>query len=49
MLAWRKRLGYDGPLLSALTRLFVKTVLEFYGERDGGGILRPRPDRSTPA
>ena len=23
--AWRKRLGYDGPLLSALTRLFVKT------------------------
>jgi hypothetical protein len=31
--AWRKRLGYDGPLLSALTRLFVKTVLDFYRER----------------
>ena len=34
--AWRKRLGYDGPLLSALTRLFVKTVLDFYRERLGG-------------
>ena len=34
--AWRKRLGYDGPLLSALTRLFVKTVLAFYRERGGG-------------
>ena len=34
--AWRKRLGYDGPLLSALTRLFVKTVLDFYRERGGG-------------
>ena len=34
--AWRKRLGYDGPLLSALTRLFVKTVLDFYGARGGG-------------
>ena len=33
--AWRKRLGYDGPLLSALTRLFVKTVLDFYRERGG--------------
>jgi hypothetical protein len=33
--AWRRRLGYDGPLLSALTRLFVKTVLDFYGERGG--------------
>ena len=30
---WRKRLGYDGPLLSALTRLFIKTVLDFYRER----------------
>jgi hypothetical protein len=29
--AWRKRLGYDGPQLAALTRLFVKTVLPFYG------------------
>jgi hypothetical protein len=28
--ALRKRLGYDGRLLSALTRLFVKTVLDFY-------------------
>jgi hypothetical protein len=35
--AWRKRLGYDGPLLSALTRLFVKTVLDFYRERGGVG------------
>jgi hypothetical protein len=34
--AWRKRLGYDGALLSALTRLFVKTVLGFYRERGGG-------------
>jgi hypothetical protein len=34
--AWRKRLGYDGRLLSALTRLFVQTVLAFYGERIGG-------------
>ena len=33
--AWRKRRGYDGPLLSALTRLFVKTVLAFYRERGG--------------
>jgi len=33
--AWRKRLGYDGPLLSALTRLFVKTVLDFYRARGG--------------
>jgi hypothetical protein len=35
--AWRKRLGYDGSLLSALTRLFVQTVLEFYRARDAGG------------
>lgn len=34
--AWRRRLGYDGPLLSALTRLFVKTVLDFYGAHGGG-------------
>ena len=26
-----------GPLLSALTRLFVKTVLAFYRERGGVG------------
>ncbi len=31
--AWRKRLGYDGALVSALTRLFVKTVLDFYRQR----------------
>ncbi len=31
--AWRARLGYDGALLSALTGLFVKTVLDFYRER----------------
>jgi hypothetical protein len=35
--AWRKRLGYDGRLLSALTRIFVQTVLEFYSERAGSG------------
>jgi hypothetical protein len=34
--AWRKRLGYDGRLVSALTRIFVKTVLGFYRERGGG-------------
>jgi hypothetical protein len=34
--AWRKRLGYDGPLLSALTRLFVQTALDFYRARDAG-------------
>jgi len=34
--AWRKRLGYDGKLLSALTRIFVKTVLAFYRTRGGG-------------
>jgi hypothetical protein len=33
---WRKRLGYDGRLMSALTRIFVKTVLGFYRERGGG-------------
>jgi len=36
--AWRKRLGYDGALLSTLTRLFVKTVLDFYRAR-----TEPRP------
>lgn len=35
--AWRRRLGYDGALLLALTRLFVKTVLDFYRERCGSG------------
>jgi hypothetical protein len=34
--AWRKRLGYDGRLVSALTRIFVQTVLAFYRERGGG-------------
>lgn len=34
--AWRSRLGYDAPLLSALSRLFVQTVLEFYARRGGG-------------
>jgi len=34
--AWRARLGYDGALLSALTRIFVKTVLDFYRERGNG-------------
>jgi hypothetical protein len=33
--AWRKRLGYDGALLSALTSIFVKTVLAFYKKRTG--------------
>ena len=33
--AWRARLGVDGALLSALTGLFVKTVLDFYRERGG--------------
>jgi hypothetical protein len=31
--AWRKRLGYDAPLLGALTRLFVQTVHGFYAQR----------------
>lgn len=31
--AWRKRLGYDAPLLGALARLFVQTVLRFYERR----------------
>jgi hypothetical protein len=30
---WRKRLAYDGELLSALTRIFVSTVLGFYKAR----------------
>jgi len=34
--AWRKRLGYAGHLVSELTRIFVRTVLGFYGERGGG-------------
>jgi hypothetical protein len=37
--AWRRRLGQDGALLSALTRLFVQTVHAFYAERAAvGGI-----------
>jgi hypothetical protein len=35
--AWRKRLAYDAPLLGALARRFVQTVLRFYEERSGGG------------
>ena len=52
--AWRKRLGCDGPLLSALTRLFVKTVLAFYRERGSGCPLaslrrrRARQRRAEP-
>ncbi len=34
--AWRSRLGYDASLLSALSRIFVQTVLDFYGKRGGG-------------
>lgn len=40
--AWRKRLGYDGPLLSALTRVFLNTVLDFYREQ---GVELARVDR----
>lgn len=39
--AWRRRLGHDASLLSALTR-FVETVLAFY--RGRGGILRYRSE-----
>ena len=31
--AWRSRLGFDAPLFSALTRVFVRTVLAFYTKR----------------
>jgi hypothetical protein len=34
--AWRKRLGYDAALLSALTGIFIKTVLAFYRQKSGG-------------
>jgi Transposase zinc-binding domain/Putative transposase len=34
--AWRKRLGYDAALLSALTSIFIKTVLAFYRQKSGG-------------
>jgi hypothetical protein len=34
--AWRRRLGYDGALLSSLARIFVQTVHAFYNERTGG-------------
>jgi hypothetical protein len=30
--AWRKRLGYDGKLLGAVSRILVSTVLAFYTE-----------------
>jgi hypothetical protein len=36
--AWRKRLGYDGKLLSALTRIFITTVLGFYRGRGVAGV-----------
>jgi hypothetical protein len=32
----RKRLGYDAALLSALTGIFIKTVLAFYRKKSGG-------------
>lgn len=38
--AWRRRLGYDAHLLSALTRRFVKTVLDFYRGQGGAGAPR---------
>ncbi len=31
--AWRKRLGYDGPVLGALVRKFADAVLSFYRRR----------------
>ncbi len=31
--AWRSRLGFDAALFSALTRIFVQTVLAFFTER----------------
>ena len=31
--AWRSRLGFDAALFSAVTRLFVQTVLRFYTRR----------------
>jgi len=31
--AWRSRLGFDAPLFSVLTRIFVRTVLAFYTKR----------------
>jgi hypothetical protein len=36
--AWRRRLGYDAPLLARLTRIFVTTVLGFYR---GVGVSTP--------
>ncbi len=50
--AWRKRLGYDGRLVSELTRIFVKTVLGFYRERGGpprgqsGAVVAVQPASS---
>jgi hypothetical protein len=34
--AWCKRLGYNAALLSALTGIFIKTVLGFYRQKSGG-------------
>ena len=31
--AWRSRLGFDAPLFSVLTRIFVRTILAFYTKR----------------
>ena len=31
--AWRSRLGFDAALFSAVTRVFVQTVLQFYAQR----------------
>jgi Transposase zinc-binding domain/Putative transposase len=34
--AWRKRLGYDAALVSALTAILAKTVLAFYKQKTDG-------------
>jgi len=39
--AWRPKLARDGALLSALTRIFVETVLAFYAAR-ATAFARPR-------
>ncbi len=39
--AWRSRLGFDAALFSAVTRLFVQTVLRFYTQRmKKAGVVR---------
>jgi hypothetical protein len=48
--ARRKRLGYDAPLLSALTRLFANTMVALYKKNTGGksgaviSVERPSSD-----